>query len=833
MGAAQQQQNISDLQYSEEAMKNLQKNAMDNEAASITAAQRAQRLRALAEEKKMKEKLAESQRNPDFNKMDPETNPIIQESRYKQNLLNEQMYKQEAREHLSDEFFPQTLTGTYEAGKNVHQATADQFYSADAKAAHAKDYQDTKHQIQNSHPDQPGYRQAATNAINQSNRLYVQGAEEFKHEYTAEVDTPEMRQVALNNRNYSRKAYREAYRRMIEGCRAQTQIESHPEYVNAKNAQKALSDNNYQQDSKSALTRDLKGIDEQHESFSRSKKVAETLNNTKYSQSKREAVNQYRGFQTMENHPQVAQHQYQAAMQSQLGYHGEHNQEKQDVFFPQTTTEVYETQKNLKNVNLTYSKIAKEEMPNVNYNFAETEHAINQQKLHDTMTTYASNPGAGDYRKSLKDTPVIATSQKMQEINRNYLTEGEKIKHEYTTEIDTPEYRQQKLNEWNASRKKYREAYAKMLADRGSVFPDRKMSDHPEYVLSNQHSKNISDNRYKAESNKINQVPVGTADLERPDVQQVKKNQTSISDRLYTQSGKDVQSECKGFLTMQDNPEVAKHAYYGALHSDRGYQAQHNEEKTQVYFPSNITPKFEQDKLVAPFKSDKTYKKDLEHSHQIQYNMAETEKYQQDAALKETMETYDADFQQSKQEPNNFPGGMLDSALYQAQLSVGRNVSDSRYAKEGKEILKKNYQDQDALQLKQNAYAQHIQSDNQYKATHNKEVKGQRSHLPIENHPEYMNAAQNTKNSSDNHYRAGNEDVIHKYTLDPMDQHIDLHRRNAKTMDSAAYEQSRLDANKKYKFWLTMDGYQHPITKKVERDRELYSMQKYTEEWND
>merc|ERR1712066_264680 len=159
----------------------------------------------------------------------------------------------------------------------------------------------TKHQVSNSHPDQPGYRQSQINAKNQSNRLYVQGAEEIRHTYTAEVDTPEMRQIAQNNRNYSRKAYREAYRMMIEGTRAQTLVDSHPEYINAKNSQNALSDNRYKKYAAQQLQSSLKGIDEQHESFARSKKIADTLNDEKYQKLKKEAVESMKGFQTMPN----------------------------------------------------------------------------------------------------------------------------------------------------------------------------------------------------------------------------------------------------------------------------------------------------------------------------------------------------------------------------------------------------------------------------------------------------------------------------------------------------------------------------------------------------
>jgi hypothetical protein len=858
VNAAQQQHNVSDVEYTEEALKALQKNRMDNESQAITQAQRAQRLRALADEKKQKEKLAQEMKDANFSRMDPENNPIVQDARYKQQLLQQTLYSEEAKMQQEDVFYPQTVSGEYEAGKKVHGATADQFYGADAKAmkpqynqaqtpgyhdqqklhgtmkGYDQDYQNTKHQVSNSHPDQPGYRQSQINARNFSDRLYTEGAAAQVHQYTAEVDTPEMRQIAQNNRNYSRKAYREAYRLMIEGHRAQTEIESHPEYVNAANAQKAVSDLRYKAAAMKAQTEDLKGIDDNFEMFSRSKATAAVLNDKKYQQQKTEAVEQCRGFQTMDaaTHPLVGQHNYQGALQSNLGYKGEHNKEKQDVFFPQTITDGYEQQKNLKDVNRNYKKDADEERTNVHYNYAETEHAQNQTKLAQTISTYSSNPGAGDYRKALADTPVISTSKKMQEhSDKKYREAGEVIKHQYTLPVDTPEYRQQKLNEYNASKKKYREAYAKMLND---MPPDRSIEGHPEYVLSARSQINASDTHYQKEARHANQRPVGTADLEQPAVKQAVQNQKNVSDRLYTQSGRQVQDDCKGFMTMTEgNPLVAQHQYYAALNSDRGYKGEHQAEKQDVYFPANITPGFEADRAVKDFRSDKFYKKDTEQSHKIDYNAAETEKYQQDAALNSTMYHYDDDFKQSKLEPNHFPAGMLDSALYEAQINVGKNVSDARYSKESKEAMKTNHQDEGALQLKQNAYAQHIQSDNQYQATYNKETKGTRSLLPIEGHPEYVRAAANSKAASDNHYRKGNEEVIHQYVLDPMDIHIDGPRRWNAQMDTRAYEQSRLDAQKKMKYWTTMDGYQHPVTKKAQKDKDLYSQAQYVEDWND
>merc|ERR1711957_741122 len=93
--------------------------------------------------------------------------------------------------------------------------------------------------------DTPMLSQAKLNAKNNSNNLYKQGNEEIIHNYTTTMDTPENQTYQKNNKNFSRNHYKEGFREQIQGTRAQTDVEGHPECVQSAKNQVNVSDNKY------------------------------------------------------------------------------------------------------------------------------------------------------------------------------------------------------------------------------------------------------------------------------------------------------------------------------------------------------------------------------------------------------------------------------------------------------------------------------------------------------------------------------------------------------------------------------------------------------------
>ena len=684
-------------------------------------------------------------------------------------------------------------------------------------------------------PKQPTQLQHLLNKKNYSERSYVQPISLIKT--TTVYDTPENVQHIKNSTNTSQNTYKAGWKEGIQGTCAQTTVEDHPEYILAKQNQINASDNAYGKDA-AGIREHPKGLDIEHPIFVQGKQQAEILRDSQYSKSKQETLEKFQHYQQMENHPLALQAAYKNDLNSNVNYKREFDEEKTKVCFPETVTEGYDQQQKLKDFKSKtgYAKAAMAQLPDTKFNAAETEQYSLDRELEKLMKNYKQIPRESLFAKALPETGEILTAKELKKHNDFAYKEGSKKLQRnsklYGIDKDTPAYQQAVKNKINASDNQYQAGNSEhMQTFLSSGQNNKPINAHPEYELSAQNQVNVSNNRYQESAIKANQKPLGIPEDHATFLQA--KQSTSLYDHAYTESGRQAIKDFKGFQTMPNeaNPIVRRKLLEQELQSKAGYTQEWDEEKTTVNFPAFITPGFVQQKEVYPYQSDVSYTKDLKKNAQgLKFNAADTEKYQQDRQMMQTLKDYDKEFEESKRKPNQYPAGMLESDLYKSQQAASKNASDHLYVAGAKEMMKKNILPVDNLRNTHIIKAQKIASDLEYKSGYNKQILGQSTPHPIEAYPEYELGIKASKVASQNEYKKEHEKTKTQYTMVREDMHIDHPVQVNEMVKQAAYKQSGLDAIKECKGFQTMQD--NPIVLQSAYKQGLLSNAAYSQEWD-
>ena len=601
-----------------------------------------------------------------FQHMDAHLHPLVVEGERVNDIISHQKYIEDYLIERNYIYFPAHITPGYETAIAVNKFQSDIPYR--------KDYLQTRHKNTFNSAETEKYLTDKNFRAKFSDKNYTaKWHDGEKLQFTSIGDTPLIQQAVQNTKNVRSKTYAEdakaicaKYGLEFQNLGLQHCIES------AKHAKDYLYKEKYNKDTL-GMGATYTGIDDVFD-YARAKvnqanlnddiykatgekfnhtftpvydtpiqlqalQNQKNINSNLYSQSRREAIEKFKGFQRMDaaTHPiiiegqrvdNIISHQkyiedylidrnviyypvhltpgYEASMfaskwTSNLHYNTEHEKTKWRHQFNATTTEKYNEDKN-RIAKLSTNKYGKE-----------WSDKLSEAKQH----TEIADPTEVKLAKAVK--PWIgktAYTKAAQEIAAKHgLVAGDlSLQHAAESQLQL-------------SMKQYREVWSDSIRGKGGNYRSIDDTFIEKQAKINQEQLSLRVYRAKDEPGLHKYTTV----VDTPDMKRVKAQAGLLNEVAYSQSRRDCVDKFKGFQNMDahSHPVVVRGTEASERISNAKYTEEWNEMKEMIYFPVQITPGYESAMQAYQHQSNILYNKEYNRvKHNNKFNHCITENYQ-------------------------------------------------------------------------------------------------------------------------------------------------------------------------------------------------------------
>nr|CAB3264277.1 nebulin [Phallusia mammillata] len=688
-----------------------------------------------------------------FQNMDSKDHPIVQQGIKAADLFSERKYKEDYMEDRDLIYFPVHLTAGYDAAVKAGKTQSDTVY----KAKHEKEKQANRF-----NPVQTeGYEAAKQRADTVSDKNYKKALDELPENFTAVDDSIEHQHLKamkglMSNKAYTEDAkktldkyninadvidiahalmttpllsgvaYRKHFNKEVKGKGVSgSGIENYPDHVKAMDNSKLSSKTAYTKDNEKVIHKYTMPVDTPE--LNRAKESAINASDLEYTKQRKEVIDNYRGFQTMDSkdHPVVQRGIKAADLISERKYKEDYMEDRNLIYYPVHLTPGYEAAvKASQYINgPSYQKAYKRDRNDFRYDVTKTEGYKTQQDVAKLVDhEYKTDPSEHKFTQ-VSDGQDMERARKVKPLVSYwfYKDQAKKMLDKYHLDAADQHLVHVLHSNQLSSDIKYRQDWIKKIKGKSA---NENLKSYPGYQHAIKVGKNISQNQYSKEaSERMNEYTI-PADL--PSIKHAKEVDEMVSNNEYTKQRKETIDNFRGFQTMDSkcHPVVQRGIKAADLISERKYKAEYMEDRNVIYypvhltagyeiavksskyasdadykkwynknirgrgnFPVNVTPGYEQSQQVAPFLSDNAYKK----------------------GLGKTMKEFTP---------------VADANEMQHLKIVQPWLSQSKYKKQAKELMGKYHLDVEVPEIAHALFASNMLSTAQYKKAFEKDMKG-------------------------------------------------------------------------------------------------------------
>ena len=770
---------------------------------------------------------------------------IQQIGEFKQHMMNsenlsETLYKEDYENEKDLVYFPQTVTSQYENQQKIHEKMVN--YKKDAtkeqerhhfNLADSETYRVTsdvvgatsnKKYTEKYNADKIKVKPAAKTQqmeLNEKLKPIKDGAytEQWNKDKT-KINFPPDNPVMLNQKKAAKQAsdlhYKKDYNENVLGAKSHMTADGDLEYVVVKGVKEITDSHNYTKDAQAQQSKHKYAPEFCNtETYKIAKNITEVTSD-RYNTTK-ETLKNFQGWNQIrpEDNPSIIHHAKNADQLNPYLYKEDYEYDKLDCYYPQQATEQYLQTKKLKEtVGDREYTAAYEKMKVSNHlNLADTE---TYKVAKDVDDNYRNPAGyKKKYETEIKghcigytSTPEMETLKavKPYQNDANYQKEARKLMAHNVLPDDTPEMELAKQRQVIRSDLHYKKDYE---ATKAKNIPGP-IENYHDYKAQADVKAITNDAAYKADYQE--RVKTNSITKEYCNTEQYRCNQKikEIQSNANYTDFPETRKKYQGFQSMEihDVPDHKMHARNADQTSADLYKEDWNIDKELVFFPVQITEKFQQDKNLKETLDNYTEKYENDKSH-INFDTTQTEKYVQDR--KHAYSTSDASGYKEDWKKN--VQGHQKGVARTMQMEVNdtlKIVKDANYTEGAKQRMKsvnRSLQDPDMAQM---AKSQVMQSDLDYKKDYNENVLGHNIGAPLEGHLDYYSQKKVKDITADAAYTADAKERMKTFVLEPDAPFVRSAIDTQKMVNMATYRQSGKDAIKTHKGFQQLDIYSNP-----------------------
>merc|ERR1739838_502141 len=385
--------------------------------------------------------------------------------------------------------------------------------------------------------------------------------------------------------------YKEDFKKDVKGKSAANPAIAYPEHDRLKKIKDATSKTLYEKNAKEALKKNVLSSDAPE--FVRAKEAALNANDREYTKQKKEAVANFRGYQTMDprGHPDVIK---AAKASSDLAYRQDYEDTKDMVYYPYTITPEYDTKHELRKRDMEYTQDHENTKSKNRFNTTETP-LYAQIKEHELQTADVNYKGEFQKNKGkllgTDVTPEMSIAKDLLPMKKQaYQEQSNKDLVKTHVGPDGQEIAHATNMTKQASQNVYKEDFKKDIIGKSAANPAIAYPEHDRL-------KKIKDttNKEKYEKDAKEALKKNVLSVEAPEFVHAKQAAINASDREYTKNVSATVAQYRGYQTMEakEHPDVKKAAKANKLNSDKAYKEDWEQSKDVVYFPYQFTPEYE------------------------------------------------------------------------------------------------------------------------------------------------------------------------------------------------------------------------------------------------
>nr|XP_039266499.1 nebulin-like isoform X8 [Styela clava] len=795
-----------------------------------------------------------------FQTMDSTDHPIVQQGMKAAELMDSKAYHEDWEYDKSCIYYPVHITPEYEAQVEVGKVQSDVKYK--------EGFEKSKEKNTFTVTDTEAYKNMKQNDLSSSEVKYRELYLKNKGKMIGVEETPEMKlskelQPVLSKTTYTEQSkqmhknvnigsdlqeiahavstqkltsedvYKEQFKKDVVGKGPNDPAQAYPEYKHHREVSKASSKAEYVKEAEKIKHTHNLPLD--YPEFVRAKENALNASDINYQKQKKEVIDSYRGFQTMDSteHPIVQQGIKAAELMSDKAYREDWEYDKSCIYFPVHITPGYEQALEVSKVQSAnaYTKDNEKDKSKNKFNITDTDMYKTVKDVFNMSDAkykeaYEANRGKGFTQ--MAETPEMAISKALQPLlsHKKYSDESKSVMQKYNLDSSVQEIAHALYSQKFASKAKYLDFYKKNVL--GTTTKDPKA--FPEYDHAKEVSRLTSKSEYVKDAEKI--MHTHNIPLDYPEFVRAKENAKNASDLEYKKQRKEVIDSYKGFQTMDssDHPIVQQGIKAAELMSDKAYREDWEYDKSCIYYPVHITPGYEQALEVSKVQSDIAYKKQhTADKSKNKYEVTNTEIYKtvKDAA-KQSETEYRKEHLLNKGKGHT---QMAETPEMTIAKAVQPLLSAKWYADAAKQTMQMYNLDSSVQSIAHALQSQKDTSSSRYIEDFKKNIVGKAPTDLAKSYPEYEHLRNVTKLTSKKEYLKDAEKMMHQHHL-PLDYPVFVNAKEvAKNASDIHYKKQRKEVIDSYRGFQTMDSTEHPVVVHGIKAADLISERKYKEDY--
>ena len=695
-----------------------------------------------------------------FQHMDAHLHPVVAEGERVNDIISKAKYIEDYLMERNFIYFPAHITPGYETAVAVNKFQSDLPYRKDYlqnrhknqfNATETERYKDIKESKKykmdqkyseewntkgkltfTSEANTPIIRQAIENSKNIRLSTYHEEAKKIMSKYGLELENHNLQTVMEGGKHHKDYLYKAKYNAETKGKGATyTGIQDVFDYARAKQVQYNLNDTNYKKTGEEFNHKFTPVYDTpvQVQALVNQKNINQTL----YSQSKRDAINKYKGFQRMDaaTHPIVIEGERVNDIISKHKYIEDYLIDRNMIYYPVHLTPGFETAMyaNKWQSDIPYHEDHHKNKWRHQFNVSTSEKYIEDKArraaIGDNAYTkeWQKKLASGKQHTEIKDPTEVKLAASIKPwIGSAAYTKAAKdiaAKHGLVAgDISLQHAAETKLM---LSMKDYRKVWSDTVRGTGGCY--KSIDDMYVEKQCKINQTQLSQKNYKAKD--LDTLHKYTPVIDTPDMQRVANQKGLLNDYAYAASRRECIAKYKGFQTMDahSHPVVQRGVEASERISNARYTEDWNEAKEMIYFPVQITPAYESAMKAYQHQSNLLYTADYRKNKKSNnYNMCDSELYAnyQEANKSRSDYSYQKDYRENRGK------GFTEVITMKEKTALDIQPLQSMrwYQSAAHDLMGKYHIDCSAMQVGHAMEMQKAASDKVYHESYDKDVKG-------------------------------------------------------------------------------------------------------------
>merc|ERR1711990_780627 len=344
--------------------------------------------------------------------------------------------------------------------------------------------------------------------------------------------------------------------------------------------------------------------------YKTNKKITELTRDSQYQAQGREAIDKFKGFQSLDISKvgSFVQHMANQENISDNYYREDWENDKDLVYFPANVTDTYETQKKLNKIKAEYGDSAAKDAETHHFNLAESEtYKVNQ----DVIKATSDREYTKKWQKQKIDVKPAAVTPQMELVEKLKVTKDAAYQEQWNKDklsIHYPPDNPAMLNAKKSSDLEYKKDYNQnVLGAKSHMTADGDL----EYVVA-KNVQNITGANYSKDAKKAMDNHGYAPEFVQTEAYKINKNITEITSDRYNHAARKDMITYKGYQTMDPahNPSIQHHAKNADQLNPYIYKEDYEWEKHNFYFPQHATEQYVNQKKLQEKVGAKEYVED-------------------------------------------------------------------------------------------------------------------------------------------------------------------------------------------------------------------------------